>query len=101
VLPSVGQCWDNAPVESFFASLKRELVHDESYTSREQAKASSFESVEAFDNRARLHSSLGYLSPEEFERSHNPKHPEPRLHFSWGRPEPGTVPVASTAAALG
>jgi putative transposase len=68
-------CWDNAPVESFFASLKRELVHDEKYTTREQAKASIFEYVEAFYNRVRLHSSLGYLAPEEFERSHHPNHP--------------------------
>jgi transposase InsO family protein len=68
-------CWDNAPVESFFASLKRELVHDERYTTREQAKASIFEYVEAFYNRVRLHSSLGFLSPEQFERSHNPHHP--------------------------
>jgi putative transposase len=74
-MSGVGQCWDNAPVESFFASLKRELVHDESYTSRDEAKASIFEYVEAFYNRVRLHSSLGYLSPEQFERSHNPKHP--------------------------
>ena len=71
----VAQCWDNAPVESFFASLKRELVHDESYTTREQARASIFEYVEAFYNRVRRHSSLGFLSPEEFERSHNPNHP--------------------------
>jgi putative transposase len=68
-------CWDNAPVESFFASLKRELVHDERYTTRGQAKASIFEYVEAFYNRVRLHSSLGFVSPEEFERSHNPNHP--------------------------
>ena len=68
-------CWDNAPVESFFASLKRELVHDERYTTREEAKASIFEYIEAFYNRVRLHSSLGYLSPVEFERTHNPKHP--------------------------
>jgi putative transposase len=74
-MSGVGQCWDNAPVESFFASLKRELVHDESYTTREQAKASIFEYIEAFYNRVRLHSSLGYLSPEEFERSHNQKNP--------------------------
>jgi len=74
-MSDVGQCWDNAPVESFFASLKRELVHDESYTTRDEAKASIFEYVEAFYNRVRLHSSLGYLSPEQFERSHNPKHP--------------------------
>jgi putative transposase len=71
----VAQCWDNAPVESFFASLKRELVHDETYSTRDQAKASIFEYVEMFYNRVRLHSSLGYLSPEEFERAHNPNHP--------------------------
>jgi putative transposase len=74
-MSGVAQCWDNAPVESFFASLKRELVHDASYTTRAEAKASIFEYVEAFYNRVRLHSSLGYLSPEQFERSHNPKHP--------------------------
>ena len=71
----VAQCWDNAPVESFFASLKRELVHHEQYTTREQAKASIFEFIEAFYNRVRLHSSLGFLSPEAFERTHNLKHP--------------------------
>ncbi len=71
----VAQCWDNAPVESFFASLKRELVHDERYTTRAEARASIFGYVEAFYNRARLHSSLGYVSPAEFERTHNPKHP--------------------------
>ena len=69
------QCWDNAPVESFFASLKRELVHDERYTTRGQARASIFEYVEAFYNRIRRHSSLGYVSPAEYERSHNPKRP--------------------------
>jgi putative transposase len=74
-MSGVGQCWDNAPVESFFASLKRELVHDEKYTTREEARASIFEYVEAFYNRVRLHSSLGYLSPEQFERAHNPNHP--------------------------
>jgi putative transposase len=71
----VAQCWDNAPVESFFASLKRELVHHERYTTREEAKASIFEYVEAFYNRVRRHSSLGFLSPMEFERTHNPNHP--------------------------
>jgi transposase InsO family protein len=71
----VAQCWDNAPVESFFASLKRELVHHERYTTREEAKASIFEYIEAFYNRVRRHSSLAYLSPEQFERTHNPNHP--------------------------
>jgi transposase InsO family protein len=71
----VAQCWDNAPVESFFASLKRELVHDEDYTTRDEARASIFEYVETFYNRFRRHSSLGYVSPVEFERTHNPKRP--------------------------
>jgi putative transposase len=73
-MSGVAQCWDNAPVESFFASLKRELVHDERYTTREEAMASIFEYVEAFYNRVRLHSSLGYVSPAEFERMHDPIH---------------------------
>jgi len=71
----VAQCWDNAPVESFFATLKKELVHHEKYDSREQAKASIFEYVECFYNRVRRHSSLGFLSPGDFERTHNPDHP--------------------------
>jgi putative transposase len=74
-MSGVAQCWDNAPVESFFASLKKELVHHEAYTTREEAKASIFEYVEAFYNRVRRHSSLGFLSPEEFERAHNQNHP--------------------------
>src|SRR5204862_6708145 len=52
-MSGVAQCWDNAPVESVFASLKRELVHDESYTTREQAQASIFEYAEGFYNRVR------------------------------------------------
>lgn len=74
-MSGVAQCWDNAPVESFFASLKRELVHDEKYTTREQATASIFEYLEVFYNRVRIHSSLGFLSPVEFERAYNQNHP--------------------------
>lgn len=74
-MSGVAQCWDNAPLESFFASLKKELVHHERYTTREEAKASIFEYVEAFYNRVRRHSSLGFLSPAEFERAHNRNHP--------------------------
>ena len=62
-----GSCWDNAPMESFFATLKKELVHRESYETIEQAKASTFEYIEVFYNRQRLHSALGYRSPEQFE----------------------------------
>jgi putative transposase len=69
-----GNCWDNAAMESFFASLKKELVHDEDYATRDQAKASIFEYIEAFYNRVRRHSSLGYVAPDEYERTHNQTH---------------------------
>jgi putative transposase len=65
---------DNAPVESFFASLKKELVHDEDYATRAEAKASIFEYIEAFYNRVRRHSALGYVAPAEYERAHDPDH---------------------------
>jgi putative transposase len=55
-------------------SFKKELVHREDYATREQAKASIFEYIEVFDNRVRRHSSLGYVSPAEYERRHNPTH---------------------------
>jgi putative transposase len=69
-----GNGWDNAPMESFFASLKKELVHDEDYATRDQATASIFEYIEVFYNRVRRHSSLGSVAPAEFERTHNPTH---------------------------
>jgi transposase InsO family protein len=62
-------CWDNAPMESFFASLKKELTHSEAYATREEARASIFEYIEVFFNRIRRHSSLDYLSPAEYERA--------------------------------
>jgi putative transposase len=62
-------CWDNAPVESSFASLKEELTHGEAFATREEARASLFESIEVFYNRVRRHSSLGYVSPAEYERA--------------------------------
>lgn len=73
-MSGVGQCWDNAAMESFFASLKKELVHDEDYATREEAKASIFEYIEAFYNRVRRHSALGYVAPDEYERTHNQTH---------------------------
>jgi putative transposase len=66
-----GDCWDNAVIESFWATLKNELVHHEHYATREQARRSIFEYIEVFYNRKRLHSSLGYVSPETFEASRN------------------------------
>jgi transposase InsO family protein len=66
-----GDCWDNAAMESFWATLKTELVNHEQYATHEQARASIFEYIEVFYNRKRLHSSLGYVSPESFEASLN------------------------------
>jgi transposase InsO family protein len=64
-----GQCWDNAPMESFFATLKKELVHHEDYLTRAQARSSIFEYIETFYNPRRRHSSLGYLSPADYEQA--------------------------------
>jgi putative transposase len=62
-----GNCYDNACVESFFASLKNELVNEERYRTREQARIRIFEYIEVFYNRTRRHSTLGYVSPLDFE----------------------------------
>jgi len=62
-----GDCWDNAPMESFFGTLKKELVHHRRYRTREEARRDIFEYIEVFYNRERLHSSLGYLSPADYE----------------------------------
>ena len=64
-----GECYDNAVAESFFGTLKTELVDDEDYRTREQAKQSLFEYIEVFYNRQRRHSYLGYVSPDEYERA--------------------------------
>ncbi len=64
-----GDCWDNAVVESFFANLKREEVADSVYATRQEARSALFSYLEMFYNRERRHSSLGYLSPTEFEQS--------------------------------
>jgi len=70
-----GDCWDNAPMESFFASLKTELVRGRSYRTRAEARREIFEYIEVFYNRRRMHSSLGYLSPVQFEALTAPKAP--------------------------
>ena len=62
-----GDCWDNAVAESFFGSLKTELVHNNKYKIISEARRYIFEYVEVFYNRERLHSSLGYMSPQEYE----------------------------------
>ncbi len=63
-----GDCWDNAPMESFFATLKTELVYRERFKTRQEAKAKIFEYIEVFYNRQRRHSTLGMKSPVDFER---------------------------------
>jgi putative transposase len=62
-----GDCWDNAVVESFFATLKTELVDDARWATRETARTALFEYIELWYNRARRHSSLGYRSPVQYE----------------------------------
>lgn len=62
-----GDCWDNAVAESFFHSFKVEAVQGEVFTSRAAMREAVFEYVEVYYNRQRLHSSLGYMSPEQFE----------------------------------
>jgi putative transposase len=63
-----GNCYDNACVESFFGSLKNELVHYVKYESRDQAALDIFGWIEVFYNRVRKHSTLGYLSPVDYEQ---------------------------------
>ena len=65
-----GNCYDNAVAESFFHTLKTELVYFESYQNRDEARKSIFEYIEIFYNRQRRHSTLGYLSPVNFELLH-------------------------------
>ncbi len=65
-----GNCWDNAVAESFFATIKKELIHKFHFTTRREAAAAIFEYIEVFYNRVRKHSKLGYQSPAEFRRNH-------------------------------
>jgi len=63
-----GNCWDNAVMESFYRTLKVELIYQKTYQTRREAQRDIFEYIEIFYNRERLHSSLGYRSPEEYEK---------------------------------
>jgi transposase InsO family protein len=74
IIPSMsrsGNCYDNAFAESFFATLKKELIYRSSFKTREEAKTAIFEYIECWYNRKRIHSSLGYLTPVMYEEQHN------------------------------
>lgn len=82
-----GNCWDKAPMESFFATLKKELVHHEEYETRAAARHSLFEYIEVFYNRVRRHSALGYQSPTQFVEA---AYPFSSAHKTWGSPRSNT-----------
>jgi transposase InsO family protein len=72
-----GDCWDNAPSEAFFKSLKTELMQGgKAFAGREVAKAATFEYMEVFYNRTRLHSSLAYMTPVEYEEAISGGYPD-------------------------
>src|SRR5882757_8793036 len=70
-----GNCYDNAFIESFFSSLKYELVYHHRFATLAQARTAIFDYIEAFYNRTRLHSSLAYQTPINFESQLNQNHP--------------------------
>ena len=66
-----GECWDNAVAESFFATIKRELINDRAWPTRAGLHRAVFDYIEGWYNTRRLHSALGYLSPAEYESAHH------------------------------
>ncbi len=71
-----GNCYDNAYVESFFHSLKEELIYRHTFTTRKEAKQAIFEYIETWYNKRRLHSSIGYMSPIDYEKLYEKIHLE-------------------------
>ena len=69
-MSSKGNCYDNSPTESFFHTLKIEWMGGIIFETREEAKAAIFEYLEVFYNRVRMHSTIGYCSPEQFEEKY-------------------------------
>jgi transposase InsO family protein len=65
-----GNCYDNAPMESFFKSFKTEEVNRQTYETHEQATRAVIDYIERFNNPVRLHTSVGFVSPNEFENTH-------------------------------
>lgn len=68
---SKGDCFDNAAIESYHATLEKDLLRRRSFRTRQQARTGLFDYIETFYNRERLHSTLGYRSPEEYEHDHH------------------------------
>ena len=67
---SRGDCFDNAAIESYHASLEKDLLRRNSFRTKQEARTAVFDYIEAFYNRERLHSTLGYRSPEEYEHDY-------------------------------
>ena len=70
-MSSTGNCYDNAITESFFATLKTELVYDTNYRTRNEARRDIFKYIEMIYNRKRIHSAIGGISPDQFEQMNN------------------------------
>jgi hypothetical protein len=86
-------CWDNAPMESFFGTLKTELVHHREYSDRDTARRDLFAFIEGYYNRRRIHSAIGYITPQQAEA----KYANPVSTF----PGEGHLLVRSVAGARG
>ena len=83
-----GNCYDNAVSESFFATLKKELVYREHYQTRSEARASIFEYIEVFYNRTRRHSTIGYVSPARYEADWHRERASTAESATVGNPSP-------------
>jgi putative transposase len=87
---SVGDAYDNAMAESFFASLECELLNRRSFRSKAEARTALFTYIEGWYNPRRRHSALGYRSPAQFERSHQEEPTRPTSCVEHGLPTVGT-----------
>src|SRR5438876_809084 len=101
---SVGDCYDNAMAESFFATLECELLDRRRFKTQAEARIAVFEFIEAFYNPRRRHSSLGYLSPINYERRHEEQAVDPGAHHPAAvlgavKVRPGDVPASIDAGA--
>jgi len=93
---SVGDAYDNAMAESFFATLECELVDRRSFKTKTEARTALFTYVEGWYNPRRRHSSLGYLSPANYERKHETTEPTPASRGLHGLPTVGACVVCAT-----